>query len=374
MTAASEPLLTRTDHGLYCAQGDFFVDPWRAVDQAVITHAHADHLAWGCRRYLASRECLPIARRRLQPGAEVGHLEYGQTIDIGGVKISLHPAGHIRGSAQVRLERSGQVWVVSGDYKIEPDPTCTPFEPVRCHVFISECTFGLPIYRWPEPIQVFQEILAWWQSNQQAGRASLLLGYSLGKAQRLLAGLAATSGSAEGANLPGPIYIHGAIEPLNDAYREGGFVLPHTRRVAEAEKGTDWSRALILAPPSAHGTPWTRRLGAHSTAQASGWMRIRGTRRRRAIDRGFVLSDHVDWPGLLSAIDATAAETVLLTHGYTAAVVRWLQEQGRDAHALATRYQGEHDDAEELIPALDVQPKPDNQLHGDSASPAGKVT
>ena len=248
----------------------------------------------------------------------------------------------------------GQVWVVSGDYKVEPDLSCQPFEPIRCHVFISECTFGLPVYRWPAPNDVFAEILRWWQANRSEGRASLLYAYALGKAQRLLAGLAATVG-AEG-SLPGPIYTHGAVETMNRAYRATGMKLPATTHVAEAGPAVDWSTALVVAPPSAHGTPWARRFGPASSAFASGWMRLRGTRRRRAVDRGFVLSDHVDWPGLLAAIDATGAETVLLTHGYTAVVARWLREQGKDAHPVATRYEGERDDAAE--PAVDPSPEP----------------
>ena len=225
--------------------------------------------------------------------------------------------------------------------------------------FISECTFGLPIYRWPAQQDVFAEIITWWQGNQAAGCASLLFAYALGKAQRLLAGLAATAGQSE--SLPGPIYTHGAVEAMNRAYRAEGIDLPATTYVAEARPGVDWSTALVVAPPSAHGTPWTRRFGPASTAFASGWMRIRGTRRRRAVDRGFVLSDHADWPGLLASIDATSAETVWLTHGYTAVVARWLREQGKDAHPIATRYEGERDDATETAENLPGETRPADQ-------------
>jgi len=329
------PLLETTDLGLYCRAGDFFIDPWRPVDRAVITHAHADHACRGCGHYLTSRDGVNVLRARMNEGAEIEAAAYGETIERNGVRVSLHPAGHILGSAQVRVEHGGFVWVVSGDYKVVPDATCAAFEPVRCHAFVSESTFGLPIYRWPAQDEVFDAIRAWWRVNQEAGRASVLFAYALGKAQRLIAGLGADVG---------PVYTHGAVEPLNRAYRASGVRLPPTEYAAAA-KGADWSKALIVAPPSAQGTPWLRRFGAVSTGFASGWMRIRGARRRRSVDRGFVLSDHADWPGLLAAIDATGAEQVWLTHGYTAVLSRYLRDQGRDARVIVTRYEGERDDA-----------------------------
>ena len=335
-------LLQPTEHGLYCAEGDFHVDPWRPVPRAVITHAHADHACWGCGRYLTSAEGRHVLRVRMGREAVIDAADYGEAIDIRGVRVSLHPAGHILGSSQVRVEHRGEVWVASGDYKVEPDATCTPFEPVRCHTFITESTFGLPIYRWPAQSAVFAEINAWWAANRAAGRASLLYGYALGKAQRLLAGLDPAIG---------PIWTHGAVEKLNRAYRETGIRLPPTRYAGAAEKGTDWAGAMIVAPPSAHATPWTRRFGSASAGFASGWMSIRGARRRKAVDRGFVLSDHVDWPSLLGAIRATGAERVLVTHGYSAIVVRWLLENGFEAGTLATQYQGEPDSNEEDLTA-----------------------
>ncbi len=331
------PLLTLTDSGLYCKPGDFFIDPWRPVDRAIITHAHADHLAWGCSEYLVARDGLAVTRARLGETATIATLPYGESFDKNGVKVSLHPAGHILGSAQVRVEHLGRVWVASGDYKVEPDATCAAFEPVRCHLFISESTFGLPIYRWRPQREVFADMAAWWRANRDAGRSSIVYAYALGKAQRILAGLAAAIGD----DPPGPILAHGAVEAMNRAYRDSGIALPTTTHATEAGGPTARSGALIVAPPSAHGTPWTRRFAPASTAFASGWMRIRGTRRRRSVDRGFVLSDHADWPGLLAAIDATGAEAVWLTHGYTAVVARWLAERGREAHAVATRYEGE---------------------------------
>ncbi len=334
----AEPLLRVTDSGLYCEAGGFFVDPWRPVDRAVVTHAHADHACGGSGRYLTSEAGAGVLRLRVGAEAAIDTLGWGQALDLGGVSVSLRPAGHMLGSAQVRVESRGEVWVASGDYKVEPDPTCAPFEPVRCHTFISESTFGLPIYRWDRESAVFDQVNAWWRSNRDHGRASLLFGYALGKAQRLLAGVDRTIG---------PIYTHGAVEAMNRAYREAGVDLPATTYAGSMPRGTDWAGSLIVAPPSANGTPWARKFGPTSSAFASGWMRIRGPRRRRSVDRGFVLSDHCDWPGLLSAIEATGAERVLLTHGYTAVVARYLRERGVDADTLATRYEGERDDAPE---------------------------
>jgi putative mRNA 3-end processing factor len=327
----ADELLIPTDDGLYCPAGDFHVDPWRPVDRAVITHGHADHCRPGNRYYLVAAAGLPVYRARLGPDADLQAVNYGEMVTLNGMGLSLHPAGHILGSAQVRLERGGEVWVVSGDYKTEPDPTCAAFEPVRCHVFITESTFGLPIYRWPGPKAVLADINAWWRTNREAGKASLLYGYALGKAQRLLAGLDPSIG---------PIYLHGAVDKMTAAYREAGVPLPPTQHAA-GERGFDWTGAMIVAPPSAHQTPWTRKFGTISTAFASGWMTIRGTRRRKAVDRGFVLSDHADWPALLQVIAATGAQRVGVTHGYTAVIVRWLHEHGLDAWPVPTRYEGE---------------------------------
>lgn len=183
-------MLRTTDRGLYCEAGDFHIDPWAPVARAVVTHAHGDHLTWGCESYLVSETGAAVSRERLGAwGAGLESMPYGDTRTINGVRVSFHPAGHILGSAQVRLEYRGEVWVVSGDYKTDPDPTCAPWEPVRCHTFITESTFGLPIYRWPSQQQVFAEINAWWAANAAAGQVSLLCAYALGKAQRLLAGL-----------------------------------------------------------------------------------------------------------------------------------------------------------------------------------------
>ncbi|HEX8199792.1 MAG TPA: ligase-associated DNA damage response exonuclease [Isosphaeraceae bacterium] len=332
----SEPsLLTLTDRGLYCEAGDFHVDPWRPVERAVLTHAHADHAIPGCGRYLAARAGEHVLRVRLGSEATIEAVDYGQAVTLGRVRVSLHPAGHILGSAQVRMEHHGEVWAVSGDYKLEPDPTCTPFEPVRCQTFVTESTFGLPVYRWPAPAETFAEIHAWWRANRDAGRASLLYGYALGKAQRLLAGLDPSLG---------PIFTHGAVAALVPAYQAAGIAMPPTAHVGARPAGAGWAGALVVAPPSAHGTPWARRFGPASSALASGWMRVRGARRRRAVDRGFVLSDHADWPGLLEAIAATGAAHVWVTHGSAASLARWLVERGLDARTVATRFEGERDE------------------------------
>ena len=326
-------LLHATDRGLYCEAGDFYIDPWMPVDRALITHAHGDHARWGSRSYACAEECERVLRTRLGQDQSIAIHPWNTPTTINGVHISFHPAGHILGSAQIRVEYRGETWVVSGDYKTEPDPTCTPFDPVRCDVFVTESTFGLPIYRWSSQAETFTGMGEWWRSNREAGRATIVFAYALGKAQRVLAGLADIA--------QGEFYTHGAVERLNRDYRDAGIRLPHTTYAGSVSRGHDWTGALIVAPPSAAGSTWLRRFGAASTAFASGWMRVRGARRRRSVDRGFVLSDHVDWPALMSAIDATGASRVLVTHGYRDPVVRALRERGLQADSLASRWEGE---------------------------------
>lgn len=332
-------LLQLTPSGLYCATGNFYVDLWQPVARAVITHAHSDHARYGCGRYLAAAPGEAVARTRLGLDAKIQTLPYGQSYNANGVILSFHPAGHILGSAQVRLEYQGEIWVVSGDYKLEPDNTCAPFEPVRCHTFITEATFGLPIYYWPAPAKVFAEINGWWRQNAAERRSSILYAYALGKAQRLLAGVDPTIG---------PIFTHGAVERLNAAYRASGVDLPQTTYALAAQKSA-FAGALIIAPTSVRGTNWLNRFGNFSSGYVSGWMRIRGARRQRAVDRGFVLSDHVDWAGLLRTIKATEAERIGVTHGYIPVVVRYLREQGMDAYAIETRFSEEVDDSAEAV-------------------------
>ncbi len=326
MTSAD--LIVRRAEGLYCPAGGFFIDPWRAVELAVITHAHADHARRGHAHYLAAADAPHVLRARLGD-IRLQTLDYGEPIIINGVRVSLHPAGHVLGSAQVRVEQAGRVWVASGDYKLGADSTCAPFEPVACDTFITESTFGLPVYRWAPDTAVFAQINDWWTVNAQAGIASVLFCYAFGKAQRILAGVDSAIG---------PIFCHGAVEKVNAAYRASGVRLPETQRVTEATAKAAFGRALVLAPPSAQGTPWLRRFGEYSDAFASGWMQLRGVRRRRALDRGFVLSDHADWPGLMRAIASTGARRVIVTHGYVDVLVRWLTEQGLQAESFATEY------------------------------------
>ncbi len=350
-----EALLRMTDAGFYCAAGGFHIDPWRPVERALITHAHGDHAHGGSAAYLGAAEGLPLLRARLPADAHIETMAYGEQRRIGAVEVSLHPAGHVLGSAQIRIRQAGFTAVVSGDYKLAPDPTCPPFEPLACDLFVTESTFGLPIYRWEDPRATMRAILAWWSDNRANGRASILFAYALGKAQRILRGL-----MLEADPLPGPVYVHGAVERINEAYREARVVLPPTLRVAEAPAGTVWSEALVMAPPSARGTRWMQRFDPSSTAFASGWMAIRGTRRRASLDRGFALSDHADWPGLNAAIDGTGAPRVLVTHGFRDELTQWLQEHGRDASPVATRFEGETLEAPGA--AVEAEAGPENTL------------
>jgi putative mRNA 3-end processing factor len=316
-----------TDRGLHCPAGDFYIDPWRPVPRALITHAHSDHARFGSEVYVCQRLTAPLLIKRFGEVA-VETIAYGETLTRDGVEVSFHPAGHVMGSAQIRIAHHGQVWVASGDYKLESDGVNAPFEPMRCDAFITESTFGLPIYRWRPQGETIASINAWWRENAAAGRASLLYAYELGKAQRVLAHVDSSIG---------PIVCHGAIEAINAIHRMGGVVLPPTRRAAETSKA-ELARALILAPPSAAASPWLRRFGDYSDALASGWMQVRGNRRRRGLDRGFVLSDHADWPGLLSAIRATGAGRVFATHGSVGPLTRYLSESGVDARVLPTAF------------------------------------
>ena len=330
----ASPVLTFTDSGIYCPAGDFHIDPWRPVSRALVTHGHSDHARWGMRAYLATDAALPVIRRRLGDISAEG-IAYGESRRIGGATVSFHPAGHVPGSAQIRVEVGGEVWVVSGDYKTEADGLAEAFEPVPCHAFISECTFGLPIFRWePQPV-VMDRIAAWWSANAAAGKNSILGAYSFGKAQRLLAGLPAL----------GPILTHGAVEEMTQVLRTQGYRLPPTIRVTPEVTAKTHPGALAIAPPSALGSAWSARLGPVEEAFVSGWMAVRGIRRRRALGTGFVLSDHADWQGLNDAIRATGAHRVFVTHGYTAPFRHWLETQGYDAGIVETRF-GDEAEAE----------------------------
>jgi putative mRNA 3-end processing factor len=326
-------LIAPTDRGLFCSAGGFYIDPWTAVDRAVITHAHGDHLRPGSRSYLCAAPGIPLLCRRLPPDTPMSGLPFGEAVSIDGVRVSFHPAGHVLGSAQVRVEHRGEVWVASGDYKLAPDPTCTPFEAVRCHTLITEATFGLPIYRWSPPDETCAEILAWWREMREANRPAVLFAYALGKTERVLAELSRYTDE--------PVFVHGALEELIAIYRAAGVrMLPTSVATLEA-RGTSFGGRLILAPVLARGSTWMRRFSEHSSAFASGWMRIRGARRRRGYDRGFVLSDHADWPALLQAVASSGAERIFVTHGHTTALARYLAGRGLDAHAWTTQYAGE---------------------------------
>ena len=325
-------LLQVTESGLYCPQGDFHVDPWRRVSRAIITHAHADHARGGSDRYLCAAAGKTVLRERIGGAAPIDVLRPGESLSINGVTVSLHPAGHVLGSAQVRLEHRGVTWVVTGDFKLHPDPTCAPFEPVRCDVLVTESTFGLPVYRWPDPAVVAAEVNAWWRANRDAGRTSVILAYSLGKAQRIAALVDPTIG---------PIVGHGAVMRMVEAYRASGVRLPAIDRVPPRARRVGDGRALVIAPPSVLGGSWLRLFGDSAAAAASGWMLVRGVRRRRGLDRGFVVSDHADFPGLMEAIAASGARRVLVTHGFADSLARLLRERGLDAGVLPTRFVGE---------------------------------
>lgn len=336
-TRIMNELLQTTDLGLYCPPGRFYVDPQRPVDRAVVTHAHTDHARWGCRHYLAAAPSEHLLRMRMNDDAEFQFLPYGESVTVHGVDISFHPAGHMLGSAQVRLEHRGKVAVITGDYKLGSDPTCASWQPIPCDLLVTESTFGLPVYRWEDEQTISDSINHWWRTSRDEGKCCVLYGYAVGKSQRLLAGLDPAIG---------PIFTHGAVEKGNEAYRKTGVALPKTTHVGSIAGKRDWKGAMVVAVPSAHGTPWMQKFGRISTAMASGWMAVRGNRRRRSVDRGFVVSDHVDWPSLMTAVAECDPEQVWVTHGYTAVVARYLQERGRDARAIDSRnrVEGEEDE------------------------------
>ncbi|MEM7471414.1 MAG: ligase-associated DNA damage response exonuclease [Pseudomonadota bacterium] len=335
--------------GIYCPAGDFFIDPWRPVDRALITHGHADHSRWGMKHYLATEAAAPVMRHRLGD-VTIDTIKYAEPRQIGNAKVSFHPAGHVPGSAQIRVEVKGEVWVASGDYKTVDDGVSEAFTPVPCHAFISESTFGLPVFTWDRQEDVVAQINAWWQANRDQGRYSIIGAYALGKAQRILAHVDASIG---------PILTHGAIENTNDVLRGQGISLPETIRVSQDMNVKDHPGALVIATPSAMNGPWARKFGAASTGFASGWMAMRGVRRRRSADRGFVMSDHADWEGLNAAIKATGAERVFVTHGYTSQFRRWLCDQGYDAKVVETEFEGETLDAPDADPNPDPGPEPE---------------
>jgi putative mRNA 3-end processing factor len=326
-------LLEFTSSGISCPEANVQIDPWKPADYAIITHAHSDHARAGSKHYLAHHDSGTILRMRLG-NISLQTIGYGEEISINGVKLSLHPAGHVIGSAQVRLERKGEVWVASGDYKTQDDRFCIPFEIVRCHTFITESTFGLPIYKWKPQLDVIQEIKEWYTQNLLKGKASVLMGYALGKMQRLIANLQP---------FEKPVFAHGAIFNLNELLRNAGHPLPHIPPVTNEIPKKQYRESLILAPSSALASPWLKRFEPYSIGYCSGWMSVRGAKNRRAVDRGFVLSDHADWNELNDVVSATGAERVFVTHGYTDTYSKWLNERGIESHEVKTHY-GEEED------------------------------
>lgn len=325
-------LLQFTDRGIYCQQAGVYLDPWKPVDKAIISHGHADHAYLGHKQYLSTSAAMPVIKHRLFLQNNIQTLEYGELLNINGVRFSFHPAGHIPGSAQIRVEYQGEVWVFSGDYKLEIDNISTPFEPINCHVFITESTFGLPIYKWKPQREVFDEINFWWKKNREEGKTSVIAGYTLGKAQRVLKNVDASIGK---------IFTHGAVDAVNQVLRKQGLRLPEAPRVTNEVNKVDIRGSLVICPPSAVGSSWMRRFLPYSLGVTSGWMKLRGTRRRRGADRGFVLSDHGDWNDLNTAVRETGAQRIFVTHGYTEIFTQWLNTQGFEAKEVKTKFEGE---------------------------------
>jgi putative mRNA 3-end processing factor len=331
-------LITLTSKGLYCKRGDFYIDPWEPMERAIVTHAHGDHAHPGHSYYLCAEPGVEITRQRVGLGANVEGVPYRKVFEMGDTRVSLHPAGHIRGSAQVRVECDGEVWVFTGDCKRDPDPTCEPFEVVKCDAFITEATFALPIYRWrPAPL-VARDIHEWWMRNRERGMNSVLCVYALGKAQRILAELARYTNET--------VYLHGALRRLTDLYRNAGVEMVPTAP-AVSENGERLRGELILAPPSASGSTWMRRFEPYEVGFASGWMAVRGNRRREAYDRGFVVSDHSDWPSLIRTIEETGARRVFATHGFSEELARYVtEEMGLDGKVLRTQFNSDEESAQ----------------------------
>jgi putative mRNA 3-end processing factor len=333
------PLIEFTDKGFYCPLGDFYIDPWKPVNKAIITHAHSDHARPGSASYLSHHYSKPLLEARLGPH----HFEsigWNEPIQMNGVQVSLHPAGHIIGSSQVRVEHKGEVWVISGDYKLEDDGLSGLFEPVKCHSFISECTFGLPIYKWKAQQQIYSDIENWIRKSHDAGKTAILIAYSLGKAQRVLAPAAACTDT---------ILMHGAVYNMHQTLVNAGWKLPHAEYVSPETPKTRLKNAVVIAPPGAVGSSWLKKFAPYEIGICSGWMQVRGNTRRRNADAGFALSDHADWNGLLQACNATGAQTVYATHGFQSAFSRYLNEVGVEAKEVHTEYGNDEEPTSTII-------------------------
>jgi putative mRNA 3-end processing factor len=328
------PLIEFSDRGLYCRAGDFYIDPWKPVDRAVITHAHSDHARWGSKYYLCHHYTLPLLQLRLGSNNRFESIGWSEPVYMNGVRITLHPAGHIIGSSQIRIEYNGEIWVVSGDYKLEDDGLSGQFEPVKCHTFITESTFGLPIYNWKSQQEIFSDMQAWIRGNQSEGKSSVLIAYSLGKAQRLLSCLAEVTDR---------ILAHGAVYNVHMALVNAGWKLPALERVTPETPKASLKGSVVIAPSGAEGSPWIRRFAPYEVGICSGWMQVRGTVRRKNADAGFALSDHADWNGLIKTCKETEAECVYVTHGFQSVFSRYLNEQGIQGKEVKTEYGGEEE-------------------------------
>lgn len=331
------PLIEFTDRGFFCRKGGFYIDPWRPVDKAIITHAHSDHARWGSKSYLCHHSCKPLLKLRLGDN-DYQSIDWNEPVYMNGVKVSLHPAGHIIGSAQVRVEYNDEVWVASGDYKTEDDGICAPFEPVKCNAFITECTFGLPIYNWKPQSMLYNEIQQWITKNQADNYNSVLIAYSLGKAQRVLM---AAAGATD------KIYVHGAIFNAQEVLKASGWNFPEVKWITPQTTKEELKNAVIIAPPGASDTPWMKRFSPLRVGLCSGWMQVRGNFRRNNVDAGFALSDHADWNGLLTAVKATGAEKIYTTHGFQAAFSRYLESIDIEAKEVKTHFGNEEETEEE---------------------------
>lgn len=340
-------LIEFTDRGLYCKTGNFYIDPWRPVERAVITHAHSDHARWGNKYYLCHTDTTPILQQRLGPN-QYQSIGWNEPIYLNGVRVTLFPAGHIIGSSQIKVEHDGEIWVVSGDYKLENDGLSGQFEPVKCHNFITESTFGLPIYKWKPQQEIYTDLQNWIRKNQAAGKTSVLIAYSLGKAQRLLPPIA---------EITDKIFVHGAVYNIHTALVNAGLKLPVVKKVNHDTSKEDLKGSVVIAPSSAEGSPWLRRFLPYEIGICSGWMQVRGNARRKNADAGFALSDHADWNGLLKACKATEAECIYTTHGFQSVFTRYLNEQGIHSREVKTEY-GDDEAAEEKVEDL----KPEENL------------
>ena len=324
-------LLVHTALGLYCPKADVYLDPWKPVKKVILSHGHADHARWGSSSYLCTPTAAPVIKYRLGE-INLETLPFGEEKLINGVSFSFHPAGHILGSAQIKVSYKGEIVVFSGDYKTANDGFSEAFEPVKCHTFITESTFGLPVYHWQDQKWVFNEMEEWCKNNRNNGHLSILYGYSLGKAQRILQGLPESVG---------PIFTHSTIEAVLNVMRNQGVSLKNTIPVNEHLTRAELLNGVIIAPPAVQNSNWLKKFEPIRNGVVSGWMALRGARRRRNADKGFVLSDHADWEGLNEAISLTGAENVFVTHGYTDILSKWLIDKGLNAHPLETNFEGD---------------------------------